>query len=80
MLNLWDDRVCRLFPFLNQAAGVEKFRPGDIADIGVLRVAPLTRLGTPMEIIKHFGGREGYLQAVNELQAEIYASSVGEAG
>ena len=52
----------------------------DIADIGVLRVAPLTRLGTPMEIIKHFGGREGYLQAVNELQAEIYASSVGEAG
>jgi type I restriction enzyme R subunit len=33
----------------------------DIADIAVLKVAPLTNLGTPLEIIQRFGGKDGYI-------------------
>jgi type I restriction enzyme R subunit len=47
----------------------------DIADIAVLRVAPLTKLGTPIEILKAFGGKEGYMQAVHDLEAELYRAS-----
>jgi type I restriction enzyme R subunit len=51
----------------------------DIADIAVLRVAPLTQLGTPMEIIQRFGGKEGYVKAVRELEAELYGVTSNEA-
>ncbi len=47
----------------------------DIADIAVLRVSPLTNLGTPMEIIQQFGGKDGYMKAVRELEEELYRSS-----
>jgi type I restriction enzyme, R subunit len=49
----------------------------DIADIAVLKVAPLTQLGTPMEIIQRFGGKDGYLKAVRELEAELYRVANG---
>jgi type I restriction enzyme R subunit len=52
----------------------------DIADIAVLRVAPLTDLGTPMEIIQRFGGRDGYVKAVRELEAELYGVIKNETG
>ncbi len=35
-----------------------------IEDLKVLTVAPFDRLGTPMEIIKHFGGKKQYLAAI----------------
>ena len=41
-------------------------------DLAVLRVQPLSALGTPVEIVKQFGGRDGYLAAVRALEAELY--------
>jgi type I restriction enzyme, R subunit len=47
---------------------------GPIEDIGVLRVQPLNQLGTPVEIIRLFGGRDQYVAAVRELESELYAA------
>jgi type I restriction enzyme R subunit len=38
----------------------------------ILRIAPFTQFGTPMEIIKAFGGIQGYQKAVLELEQELY--------
>jgi type I restriction enzyme R subunit len=46
-----------------------------VEDLGVLRVLPLSRLGTPVELIGRFGGKEAYLRAVTELEAELYRSA-----
>jgi type I restriction enzyme R subunit len=46
-----------------------------VESIDVLRVQPLNRLGTPVELVRHFGGREKYLQAVRELEKELYQAS-----
>lgn len=46
-----------------------------VEDLGVLRVQPLSALGTPIELLQAFGGREGYLTAVRELEREIYTSA-----
>ncbi len=43
-----------------------------VEDPAVLRVQPLSALGTPVQLIKHFGGRDGYLAAVRELEVELY--------
>jgi type I restriction enzyme R subunit len=43
-------------------------------DFGVLRVQPLTQLGTPVELVERFGGRERFLAAVRELQQALYAN------
>jgi type I restriction enzyme R subunit len=47
----------------------------DIENIGVLRVQPLTSLGTPIEIIGHFGSKDDYLKAVRDLEDEIFTAS-----
>jgi type I restriction enzyme R subunit len=39
----------------------------------VLRVQPFTDLGSPVELIRSFGGRPQYLQALANLEREIYA-------
>ena len=49
------------------AEGVE-----DLADMALLKVAPLPSFGTPLEILQHFGGKEAYLAAAGALQAELY--------
>lgn len=46
----------------------------NIEDLSVLRIEPFKQMGTPSEIIKIFGGREQYLQAVEELEHELYAA------
>ena len=43
-----------------------------VEDPGVLRVQPLSDLGTPLELVRHFGGRNEYIAAVQELAAAIY--------
>jgi type I restriction enzyme R subunit len=44
----------------------------DIEDLAVLKINPFIGMGTPTEIISFFGGREEYLQALKELEQEIY--------
>jgi type I restriction enzyme, R subunit len=47
----------------------------DIEDIGILKVRPLTQHGSPIEIIKQFGGKEPYQKAVHDLEDELYRAS-----
>jgi len=35
-------------------------------------VLPFTQMGTPVELIKPFGGRAGFEKAVHELQSALY--------
>ena len=44
-----------------------------VESVDVLKVQPFNRLGTPVELVRIFGGREKYLQAVRELEKELYA-------
>jgi type I restriction enzyme R subunit len=44
----------------------------NIESMDVLRVHPLTDFGSPMEIIQAFGDKTNYLQAVRELENELY--------
>lgn len=47
-----------------------------IEDLGILNVPPLTQFGSPYEIVhKIFGGREKYLEAVRELEQNIYVTA-----
>ncbi len=47
----------------------------NIESMEVLKVKPLTEFGSPVEIIKEFGSKEKYLQAVKELETELYKSA-----
>ena len=38
----------------------------------VLKLDPLNKLGTPLELVKAFGGKPQYLQALKELEQELY--------
>lgn len=44
----------------------------DLDDANVLRIPPLNTLGTPIELVRAFGGKAGFEQAVHELQSELY--------
>jgi type I restriction enzyme R subunit len=44
----------------------------DIENMGVLKVQPLNALGTPMEIIQKFGGKDAYVKAIRELEEELF--------
>jgi type I restriction enzyme R subunit len=44
----------------------------NIENIEVLRVQPFTEYGSPVEIIKQFGGKAKYLEAIKELEQELY--------
>ena len=46
-----------------------------IEDIGVLKVQPINQFGTPVEIVKAFGGKDGFLQAVRELETLLYSEA-----
>lgn len=45
----------------------------NIEDLDVLRIEPFNQMGTPAEILSIFGDRERYVDAVEELEQEIYA-------
>ena len=38
----------------------------------VLKVSPLNKLGRPLEIMKLFGGKEGYLKMLREIKERVY--------
>lgn len=46
-----------------------------VNDVQVLRLAPISEIGTPVEIINdYFGGKQAYDEAVSELENTLYAS------
>lgn len=45
----------------------------NIEDPKILKVQPFDKHGTPTEIIKAFGGRDKYFEAVRELEENIYS-------
>lgn len=54
---------------------LEKYAKDGIVTIEsteVLRLDPLNELGTPVELIKSFGGKVKYLEALKELETELY--------
>lgn len=44
----------------------------NIESIEVLRVKPFDEYGSPIEIISHFGNKQHYLEAIKELENELY--------
>jgi len=44
----------------------------DLETMEILKVPPLISLGTPVEIIKAFGGKQDYLKAIRQIKAALY--------
>ena len=44
----------------------------DLEDTNVLRIPPFAQLGTPVQLIAAFGGRQDFVEAVHELQSALY--------
>ena len=47
----------------------------NLESMEVLRLNPFDEIGSPLEIIKEFGSKEKYLQAVKELENELYKTA-----
>jgi len=47
----------------------------NIEDMKILQVNPFDEIGSPVEIVKMFGGKKSYLEALNELEHEIYRAA-----
>jgi type I restriction enzyme R subunit len=43
-----------------------------VESLEILKVDPFTQHGTPVEIVKLFGGKPGYLKAIRELETALY--------
>lgn len=75
--------------FLSKYSGVarevleillEKYKNTGIYEVErteILKLDPFTRIGKPQKIAEYFGGKQGYLDAVRELENEIYGGRVG---
>ena len=48
---------------------------GSIEETQILTIAPFTSFGTPMEIIRAFGGLDQYQHAVHELEQALYGAA-----
>lgn len=48
----------------------------NIESLHILKVNPISEFGTPFEILKLFGGKGGYLNAINELEGQIYPEAL----
>ena len=49
----------------------------EIEKTEILKLDPFLKLGKPAKIAGYFGGKQGYLKAVQELERAIYADEVG---
>jgi len=47
----------------------------NIEDMKILQVNPFDEIGSPVEIVNMFGGKKNYLEALNELEHEIYKAA-----
>ena len=50
-----------------------------IDDPQLLKVTPFNEIGTPVQLIQEFGGREGFEDAVRRVQDALYNNAPGEA-
>jgi type I restriction enzyme, R subunit len=48
----------------------------NLDDANVLKIAPFTAMGSVVQLIKAFGDRQGFEQAVHELQSALYQEVV----
>lgn len=46
----------------------------ELTDTKILQLKPFEEYGSPMEIVDVFGGKDKYIEAVEELEDELYAS------
>jgi type I restriction enzyme R subunit len=44
----------------------------NLDDANVLRIPPISALGTPVQLVNAFGGKDGFERAVHELQSALY--------
>jgi type I restriction enzyme R subunit len=54
---------------------LEKYQDEGVVDLGdprILQIPPIDRIGTPVELIRQFGSRANFQQAVSELQTALY--------
>ena len=54
---------------------LQKYQDEGLTDLGdprILKVSPFDVMGTPLELLKTFGGREGFDRAVHDLQNALY--------
>jgi type I restriction enzyme R subunit len=47
----------------------------DLSNPRLLQISPIDRIGTPVQLIREFGSRAGFDQAVQELQDTLYAAA-----
>lgn len=55
---------------------LEKYKDSEIIDFSdtkVLELKPFDELGTPIKLVKEFGSKNNYIQAVKELEEMLYA-------
>ncbi len=48
---------------------------GSLGEIEVLKLDPFPELGTPVELVGRFGGRQQYVEALREIDAALYESA-----
>ena len=44
----------------------------NLEDIRILKINDFRKYGSPLEIVSKFGGKEEYLQAIRDLEDELY--------
>jgi len=44
----------------------------NLEDPSILKISPFDTMGTPVQLLKTFGGRDGFEKAVHELQSALY--------
>ena len=47
----------------------------DVETVEVLTLDPFKGMGRPVELVRAFGGRDGYLSAVHDLETELYRAA-----
>lgn len=55
---------------------LEKYKDAEVLDFSdtkVLELKPFTEIGTPLKLVKEFGSKQNYIQAVKELEKMLYA-------
>lgn len=48
----------------------------EIEKTEILRLDPFLKMGKPQKIASYFGGKDGYLKAVKEMEQAIYEGEI----